>query len=532
MFSIIDNEIRVNFEILGGMFAVATNTGSSVAQPAAGTPIASAEEWATFAQGMTPAQLQAIITELSTSSDNDVLALVKEMKNAATASKGGSLDNALSKDIQYPLIGGAVDPIMLRWFLLPAVVRAAHPLMNAAMLAKANAPNSNDAAWMPNSNAPGVFSANTKRNPVDGVLQVKVTRAGKEELISLAEYYADNSDGAGMGGREGRAAGFKFADHEDKFACFRQGETMWNDNGTAAKPECSNAIKNPALWKTTHTDIAKMSPEVVFNILKSLGFKGEQTSKGVVCQSYDSWRAKLNSDQKTALGFNSNQFPNAQFVSNLVAFMNANPAILNKKSADPTGKDAYGVHAATFNKRVDHSLDDLRYRINSAYDTVRWRFNGLYGALPGNFRLFTGGAVPAYLFPANSSQSVENIPKFSEQLYRVYKSYENRLKAQKKTLSDATKKDIEAIFDSLKAKEQSAVVLIKQLEAYNNTNKLTGNRNPEEVSQKAMDEAYSNFDSLMNKMRKRAINLVDIQAVLGQAVLDAETVHSTFGNVN
>lgn len=547
MFSIIDNEIRVNFEILGGVQVAGSssqmksgNTGHTGNSPImAGTPTATPDA-AEFVSGLTPEQLVLLTTALQKLGSTD--ALVQDLQAAASPLKGGSLDNALSKGIQYSLIGGAVNKIVLDLFSLPKPFwdnlksTPEGQKLVAHIFALASPSPDSSGEWQPDKNVSGdEYKDITRRDPVSGVLQVNLPTADKKEnYVSLQEYYLSGSNAHDRDGRSDVADAFgKNAQH---FECFMNGESMWDDKGDLVKPDCAVAIKAKGLWKATAPDIAKMSPKVVFNILKSLGFRGEHTSKGFICQSYGDWRSSLSTTQKDKLGFpaNSNQFANADFVQGLVAFINANPAILNKNSADPAGQkpDLYGVHPASWNKRVDHSLDDLRYRINSAYDTVRWRFNGLNGFLPQGFRLFTGGAAPAYLFPANSSQSVENMPKFSVQIQRVYDSFVSRLRAQNKKLGDTTVISIKAIFKSLEDKEKDAIRVVKQLEAYQKTNKLTGNRDHEVVSQKAMDEAYKNFDSLMNKMRKRAINLVDISSVLGQAVRDSESAQSNFGNIN
>ena len=126
-----------------------------------------------------------------------------------------------------------------------------------------------------------------------------------------------------------------------------------------------------------------------------------------------------------------------------------------------------------------------------------------------------------------SNNRVENLPKFSAQLRSIFKSLESRLKSNNKTLGQTTKDDIEKIFKSLEKHEESAVLLIKQLETYYLTNR--GDRGHAVVTISAMSKALENFEKNMNKLRKRAINVVDIQTVLNTAVNDAESSQSDFG---
>ena len=74
----------------------------------------------------------------------------------------------------------------------------------------------------------------------------------------------------------------------------------------------------------------------------------------------------------------------------------------------------------------------------------RVRVHGLTGSFPMNFSLYShrGGASPAFLFPSRSSNRVESLPKFSEQLRTIYKSMVSRLRARNKTLSKDTERKL------------------------------------------------------------------------------------------
>ena len=551
MFSIIDNEINVNFEILGGKEKVTgtakpsstqadpqqTNTGS----PAPASLVAEAESY-----GVTVAQIQGAIGELTTAGGHDAaVATLQALAAAMAHHKGGSLDDALSKDIQIELIGGVYAPSSELWDIfagLPAVMRfnvAGNTPFCAAIWqlmlnVRIGANTIEGDQWRPEQSVPQI--SDITRRSSNGKLEVKVG----DKYVSLNEYFSSaNNGGLTQAQVDGRAD--IFADNwiAQEAECFAAGASMWNEDGTVARADCLNAINQKGLWRIGATDVAKMHPKSVFDILKSLGFKGVPTSKGVRCQSYSSWSASLKDSQKKdanvltnankGLLFTGNQFVNAEFVKNLVAYMNANPSILNKGDLGVDSKaDKYGVKAATWNKRVDHSFDDLRYRVNDAYDTVRFRIHGLTGAFPAGFMSFRGGAAPAYLFPTRSNNRVENLPKFSAQLRSIFDSLERRLKSNNKTLGQTTKDDIEKIFKSLEKHEESAVLLIKQLESYYLTNR--GDRGHAVVSNSAMAKALENFEKNMHKLRKRAINVIDIQTVLNTAVNDAESAQSDFGS--
>ena len=521
MFSIIDNEIKVNFEILGGAIAAAAAQAQSPAQ----SPVQSSATGPSGVQlanglvaaGLTLAQFKELM-EIDKVKNIMVTNGVTDdiFKAAAAGMQGGSLDDALFKDIQLPLIGGVYPtvPDFVKAIYVTAIAAGKASLVRHLIGAK-----SSD-AWLSDYNQVGDLSgSNAEMNEitrrVNGVLQVKNPTTGKYD--SLDDYW--KTSGQSNGAKQSLAS----------LKCFMEGESMWEDDGSAADNKCVDALLDENLWATTAAEVAKMHPKEVFSILKSAGFKGENSSDGKVrCQSYDSWRSSLNENQKKELGITatSTQFVNANFLKNLVAFVNANPNILNAGDLGLNAPlDSYGVRAATHNKRVDHSFDDLRYRINSAYDTVRFRVHGLTGAFPMGFNLFSHkGGAPGFLFPARSGNKVENLPKFSAQLRSIYKSMVARLRSRRKTLAKSTEDQIEKIFSSLERHENEAVVLVTTLEKYYLTN--GSNRNPEVVSDAAMKKAVENFEKTMGKLRKRSINIVDIESVLNTAVNDAESVQS------
>ena len=555
MFSIIDNEINVNFEILGGL----DNLGAPNA--GLGTPTVIPELVSELQSlGLSVNQLNAFhskveqISKLNTGDSGNKVdevsivnkdidtskAIVNKLKEAVEyiekqQQNGGSLNDALSKDIQIKLIGGANVGDALWDFCagLSANVRFNIPAIRVvwdALLALRIGSNAVDDEWRPEQST-FIPEINEFTRRTRGKLEVKVGN----NYVSLMDYFDSAKNGNLTQKQLDGRAGANWVGITAE--CFASGASIWKEDGVVQRKDCLAAINNTNLWKTTAAEVAKMHPKTVFDILKSLGFKGVPSNKGVKCQSYESWVSSLKESQKTTdpnkndegLVFNGNQFVNAEFIKNLVAYINANPAILNKGDLGVESKsDTYGVKPATWNKRVDHSFDDLRYNINNAYDTIRFRVHGLAGAFPAGFMTFTGGAVaPAYLFPTRSNNRVENLPKFSAQLRSIFKSLESRLKANNKTLGQTTKDDIERIFKSLEKHEESAVLLIKQLESYYLTTK--GDRGHAVVSNAAMAKALENFEKNMHKLRKRAINVIDIQTVLNTAVRDAESAQSNFG---
>ena len=152
-----------------------------------------------------------------------------------------------------------------------------------------------------------------------------------------------------------------------QIACFENGESMLAEDGSIAKQECVDALNAlNGLWKTSAAEIAKMNPKTAFNVLKSLGFQAVVNAGVRHVQPYSSWESSLSDAAKTNLGLKGGNFQ-AEFVKNVIAFVNANPAILNKGDIDTNkGADKYGVKAATWNKRSSYrNLDDVQNGIKS-----------------------------------------------------------------------------------------------------------------------------------------------------------------------
>lgn len=569
MFSIIDNEIKVNFELLGGsaqglvdgelagskdgaalysaakgagnvaaVEAILANPGNTYGDPADKAAVggmkaafdaakaadvrapavgaASAEDVKVL-EGLVAAavvklgdvQVKAAATQVTGASD-----LETALKTALAAAKplaGGAMDNALSKDIHYALIGGGMDELKT---LLGRLLGNADPVIQhiANGLFQHITAGDDSGVWMPNTNgdAPCVtFEEATKR--ANGKLQIK-DASGKwvnwTPDVSTLE-------------RQGTAVAF----NAEQLNCFLHGNSAWNADGSES--ECVKWLNSGN--RVAPSAIDKMEPQVVYNVLKSLGFKGVSTAGGVRCQSYSEWWGGLSKDQQALLRDGNGKVPSQEFLSNLVCYLNRNPAIINAGSSVRGDADKYNVQPARFSARVGYSLDDLRNVVDSGLNTYSARVLGLpflrMGMRGGEIKLAGGAMAPAYLLPS-THQPVENMPSYSKQLRSIFSGYESRLRSYNKTLSAKTKEDVEKIFKSLEEHEGKARRLVLQIESYSKLVSASGNRTPGNVQQADIDKAVTDFEKSMGKIRKRSINIIDINQVVGQAVRDAELTSS------
>ena len=341
------------------------------------------------------------------------------------------------------------------------------------------------------------------------MVEVRLSRRCISEVSSVLDDYW-------TGSKENYAA--EKNAYADAINCFHTYKPLFNKDGTVNNQICLDYIKDKDNWKVKVEDIQKIHPVVAFNLLKSLGFQGiKSTTSGLIkVQSYSSWYSDLNKDTKKALENNSGKIDNEQLIKNIIAFVNANPSILNIGDIPETaGPDKYGVQPALFNE----SFDRERKLVQDKMLLLRARLFGLTGD-----RIFevaqSGGG---YKFPSRSFNRIENFPVFSKQLRTIYTNLQSRLKSYQKTLGETTKEKIEKIFSNLEKHENEAKELIRRLEYYYIDIKANNNKVGEILTDEALDNAKKNLNKNLNKIAGRSTSILDIEQVINSAVMDSKS---------
>ena len=246
--------------------------------------------------------------------------------------------------------------------------------------------------------------------------------------------------------------------------------------------------------------------------------------------SYNTWINSLAKDAVEKLNKNSKDFATgetipkqlliADLVKLLISYMNANPQIINKNLPDSTKPDSSGVLPPPFNRKLEN-FDDARNDVNESIDLTRARVF----ALTGDGRFYVG-LTPAkgggFVFPSTSKNRIENIPIYSKQLRSMFEILKNRLRSYNKTLGKTTEDKIENIFKSLEKHEKEAKELINQLDYYYLDVKVNKNRNAEEVTDTAWENAKKNLDKNLKQIKNRSYQILDIGDVLIHANHDAK----------
>jgi len=136
--------------------------------------------------------------------------------------------------------------------------------------------------------------------------------------------------------------------------------------------------------------------------------------------------------------------------------------------------------------------------------------------------MFGGEQDGGFLSTAVSTRKVE-IPKFTDKLKEVYEHYVSRLQTMNKELSPATKSAVEAVFTSLKQKEDKLALWVDYLHKYSEVMRIENNTDKDNlVGETQLKEAYEKYEKTLSKYHKRSVNMIDILATLYTATEDSK----------
>ncbi len=299
------------------------------------------------------------------------------------------------------------------------------------------------------------------------------------------------------------------------------------------KSECLNIIKDQTLWKTSSDEIKKIHPKIAFNILSALNIRGEEHDGVMKVQSYDDWWSFLPEDAKKQLLNGKTTFQNADFIKQIIAFVNANPIIINSGDVPKSTKDDFGVRIALHNLKNKKQIKGLQVELTNKYNLYLSRMAMLtndfkiFSPLPlarFGYHPFSGGNISSYIFPtSNYSHKLENFPKFSTQLRKAFKNLKSKLNSYNKMLSEPTEKSIEELFKSLEKHENYARDKIQELEYYFLSTSIKGDKQSLKIEPADVENAKKDLKEHFNKMNKRAISLLDITLPYNEAIGDLNT---------
>lgn len=532
MFSIIDNKINVNFQILGGSAVTVTPTSTGVTPPTRGTSGARSSFVSSSATGKpTDEQYQYLFDTVSSYvvshiknlwTDNkqwDDFRTEKPLFNQITKQEfdekfeeyqknqtgGRILDDALSKDIQLDQKGGTKS--YFKDALIQYILDSEDDTVSETRKRIFEYDNTIKDQALSNYKPLDFigesvsFENVTRRN--NNMLEVKIDDG---DYININDYFQKLQNVKG-----------RLEQKTVMNDCFVNKENAMYDDDA-----CKKSIKELAKTIKTREDVQKINPYIAFKMLVSLGIGGHQTTRGIKVQPYDEWYNNLEEKKKNIY----NTLDASELVKLVIAYVNSNPAILNKKDiSNAAGPDNSNVFPAAFNPKED-DFEAERNLVSEKIKLIRAR---LYGVTGDNiFLSLTGGG---YIFPSKSNNKMENIPKFSKQIRSAFAVLKSRLNSYQKTLGEKTQRKIEEIFSNLEKHELEAETFISKIDAYYIDLKANNDRSNTYITDAMLDEAKKNLDKNLKKIHDRSYQLFDINSVITKAVVDAAKKQSNVINL-
>ena len=482
----------------------------------------------------------------------DLKKVVEFIKDTRSILKGGASDT-FEGPISYSIGGAVGEDLSLTDFLIRSLthlwsrdyldnLKIKDALLEAIESGELGSPSE---GWGPDDLVPPEDATRELNNwkRVNGRLQHQ--KDGKN--TSLMEHFDSNKGSKGTIGRSSR--NMKDANNRpnlnERFdvGCWTLGHSAYDNQA------CMAQITDGSLWEVDKDTIFnEISPLVAFSIVKSLGFKGVQdtvtgkmkvqsvsswwsntcdkTQKAMLC--YDQWAttADLKTGTQTAMQTKPSllkYFKNHKFVSHVVAYINANPDIINVSKETP----AMNVDQLTqipyakglsYNTKLEDISGDLRFGLDnysrSLYSSLD-RFGSVFGVGP----MFIGGSQGVDL-SGGALAAIASPPRFAIKLRAVFESYVKRLAQYKKKLTSETKRQIDELIDNLEAKEKQLRGILQHFRAYSLLVRSENDKAAEYISADKMKEALQQFGAKYGKYRRRVIAAGDILNALNVASMD------------
>ena len=519
MFTIRNNQINVNSEIIGGSSVPPPSVGISMGS-SSGTTVASGTD-SSFKKALIAAGPGATNVVNSLGTPVGTVTYNEADLNA--------IKKALESGLQY---GGAepgdslIDLELVKEHIMATIANSATtPEVKIAAIEALNIINNT------------IEAINSKSGNIDLITTVGKLGAKKDWIrnndldlvyteadgkeISLAQYYIKKENEATL---KNQTLG-------NSLKCFSTSSTNTIDSAKDSTDACVKVLLGDDVLKMNSVEVAKLHPEVVFGVLKYLGFQMQESGGLNQVQSWSAWTKTVN--LKTMNKF-AQETPGVTYwqgqnvVSNLINFINSRPAILNKgASSKVEDVRKIGLMASKNSYRTD--LSNHRNAIDMALNTLMFQVRGLMpsaGLTPFNaYSAYTasGGAmvVPVGVQPSRRA-SIDRLPEFTKQLRNLYQGYVQRLESMKKTLSPNTKKQVEAVFKQCEEHEAKVKALLTHFDSYARLSQLDGNRAEKVYNATDLHESYSKLEKHVGKSRRRYWSILDIAGVTGDAASDAE----------
>lgn len=527
MFTIRNNQINVNSEIIGGMPIVR----GSVSPPNPPAPVTPPGQPCALLARL-KAKLQARSPATGTVPNSLLDKLNKStLKGGSYEQVGGELTDIDDiKDIKDSLAGPGFIALATLTLLQDELIDTAakstdENIRVEAIVALNMVSNAKEALASGSGNIELITSVGklgAKKDWIRGDTLDLVYTETDGTQISLETYYV----------KKGTEATLKNQTLENSLKCFSKHTDKTAETVPNADP-CMNVLFDSDVLNMNSVEVAKLHPEVVFGVLKFLGFQMQESGGLNQVQSWSAWLKTVNGKRMNEAALarattGATHWQGQNFVSNLINFINSRPAILNKGASSKV-EDVRKIGLAASKNSFRTDLSNHRNAIDMALNTLMFQVRGLMpraGLAPFNaYSAYTasGGAmvVPVGVQPSRRA-SIDRLPEFTKQLRNLYNGYVQRLESMKKTLSPNTKDQVEGVFKQCEEHEAKVKSLLTHFDSYARLSQLDGNRAEKEYNATDLHESYSKLEKHVGKSRRRYWSILDIAGVTGDAASDAE----------
>jgi hypothetical protein len=211
----------------------------------------------------------------------------------------------------------------------------------------------------------------------DDKSQLEYTDANGKTM-TLQEYYASVKDAALLPSKASAT-----------LACFN----LATSNDLLTDPinhACLKTLVEPAVLRMTDAEVNKLAPDVVFGVLKYLGFQMQERNGKNVVQSYDSW-VKPERIAKLKEANSKSYWHGREFCNKLVNYINSRSKILNKGSSSKVEDlRKIGLYPARPGSNPPINLSNMRGEIDLSLNRIMFAIRPFVNAIAGPYAGYTG----------------------------------------------------------------------------------------------------------------------------------------------
>tara|TARA_A100001015_G_scaffold215989_1_gene242547 strand:+ start:721 stop:2409 length:1689 start_codon:yes stop_codon:yes gene_type:complete len=281
---------------------------------------------------------------------------------------------------------------------------------------------------------------------------------------------------------------------------------------------CATFLADKSFWGNMAEEVKNMNPAIAVDTLRAFGFAIEEGENGTKSSEDTSDWLKSLGDKGLSADDVKNITSNAKLVSYLdavVARVNSNPAILNRKKAAAPGLSGtcmqkYGIKAKV--KKVRPCVASM-YRISNCINAHNMRLSVLLGVSP--IVGIVGGGAVADIEKRESAEPLWASAYFA----RMFSSINNTLESLGKKIQDDDKKTVTDMIDNLRDSEEKLYKTMKYAAKYHALLEIYGEEhNPSTLNMDTLQKFVDARNKYFVKTSKRQSSLAGVLTAIVKTI--------------